>query len=544
MSSQPIIDYLTKQIFIQKQLVTYRSLSREFSLHVNVAKNELAAYHSNAPYMSQTCMATYLLCGEVSGQRTRRDSYESQDIQMETSQDYDTDDEEIGEEVTQIKMTVVNEKDLEGTFLAKSRYLRLNSITVYSLGPSPVYDLDLLATLMSTIREVDDKKGQEFAIKVGKIIGKGIEIKAGVSAKKLVKNAPVVGPSRLKSTAGASKAPAKEVIKTEEDEPKEKNRITAAKPKEKPKPAGKMDFFKAKPKEIKKEEPTKPKAEEKKHFFNVKPVAPAANVVSEKIADKEPPKRGTKRKSTANTLLSDSEQENQSTLAAPSKVPSRSKENLRAARGVILSDDESDVPRRSRRKSRAESVVNSEAEREALALMDIDDDQVIRASSGTSARVDKQEEVDEDEAEEKPEVQIPEDEDTEMIDDAAPKAKSKPKKKKEKKVIPLGRNGLKKKRIVKSRSRLDAKGYTITEDYSSYESVGEEEEPEAKPTPAKGKGKAKVSTSVKKEAEDSGVPIPAPKAAPVIKPAAKKSAGAAKGGQKGITGFFAPKEKK
>ena len=37
--------------------------------------------------------------------------------------------------------------------------------------------------------------------------------------------------------------------------------------------------------------------------------------------------------------------------------------------------------------------------------------------------------------------------------------KPKPKKRREKKVVPVGRNGLKKKRVVKSRMTNDAKGY-------------------------------------------------------------------------------------
>ena len=51
-------------------------------------------------------------------------------------------------------------------------------------------------------------------------------------------------------------------------------------------------------------------------------------------------------------------------------------------------------------------------------------------------------------------------EDTEAVkmdEDIAPKPK--PKKRREKKVIPVGRNGLKKKRVVKSRMTTDAKGY-------------------------------------------------------------------------------------
>ena len=88
-------------------------------------------------------------------------------------------------------------------------------------------------------------------------------------------------------------------------------------------------------------------------------------------------------------------------------------------------------------------------------------------------------------------------------DEPAEVKKRKPRKKVEKKVVPVGRNGLKKKRIMKSRMSIDAKGYMgrgflivdlrqrtegstpVTEDYSSYESVDEEEESEEPEKPKK-----------------------------------------------------------
>lgn len=70
----------------------------------------------------------------------------------------------------------------------------------------------------------------------------------------------------------------------------------------------------------------------------------------------------------------------------------------------------------------------------------------------------------------KPEPADDDDEDVEMApepaaetqqasedEDAAPKPK--PRKKTQKKVVPVGRNGLKKKRTMKSRMTVDAKGY-------------------------------------------------------------------------------------
>jgi DNA polymerase delta subunit 3 len=98
----------------------------------------------------------------------------------------------------------------------------------------------------------------------------------------------------------------------------------------------------------------------------------------------------------------------------------------------------------------------------------------------------------------------------------APAPTRKPQRK-PKKQVPVGSNGLKKKRVVKSRMKTDDKGYfgarrfpcsgselsvclsiftcvsfAVTEDYSSYESVDEEAPPPEKP--AKGKGKGKKAT--------------------------------------------------
>lgn len=54
-------------------------------------------------------------------------------------------------------------------------------------------------------------------------------------------------------------------------------------------------------------------------------------------------------------------------------------------------------------------------------------------------------------------------EDSMYVDDEPAEVKrKKPRKKAEKKVVPVGRNGLKKKRVVKSRMSTDAKGYMGT----------------------------------------------------------------------------------
>jgi len=92
-------------------------------------------------------------------------------------------------------------------------------------------------------------------------------------------------------------------------------------------------------------------------------------------------------------------------------------------------------------------------------------------------------------------------------DDHKPQVKKR--KPKPKKVIPVGSNGLKKRRVMKIRATTDAKGYIRmfiiisinnqctkkasfpeTEDYSSYESVSEEEPAPGDAKKSKGKKKA------------------------------------------------------
>ena len=148
--------------------------------------------------------------------------------------------------------------------------------------------------------------------------------------------------------------------------------------------------------------------------------------------------------------------------------------------------------------------------------------------------------------------------DVEMVEE---EIKPAPKKKKVKKVIPVGRNGLKKRRVVKSRMTTDAKGYMgssscfmltantelspVFEEYSSYESVDEEQE-ETKPK----KSDSKSSSKVKQEEEpDSAASTPQPEK-PAIKAAGTKAKPTLKASntkgqpkQKSLKNFFvAPKK--
>ncbi|KAJ7095469.1 DNA polymerase subunit Cdc27 [Mycena crocata] len=535
MSTQPIRDYLTKELLIEKNIVTYRSLSRVLTLNVNVAKNELAEFYCTD---GQNLAATYLLSGQT--QPNPLDD----DVDMDPYGD-DVSWDEDGEYVPQTEMLLVGERDLES---AQASFVSLESIHVYSLSPSVIRDAGLLCTPTEAVRKLDSKNGAELAAAVGKVISAQVT----VSTKPLPSwggrkaPPPVAGPSKTT------------VVKKEDDaKPKEKEK-EKAKP-EKPKATGKLDFSKAKAKPVKKEEEKK-KPEAKSKAPSRAPSV--ANTIGEKVQAKmEESKRGTKRKS---ALASDSEAEavakpakpiaKATEIAQPKKEESKrgakrksalvsdsedevvakpipkAQSSARVRKGVILSDDdEDDKPRAAPRKGKGKAKMSlpnsdSEAEKDLRAMMDIDDDGITRASRDTPAEP----------------VQEDEDEPMEVADAhmSDVDAKPAPVKRKPKKVWPVGRNGLKKKRIVKSKTRIDDKGYMVTDDFSEYESVDEEEEAEEAPKKSKAKPKAK----------EKDVPPPktkpsAPKPAPAK--AKPKPSGSSKGGQQtGIAGFFGKSKSK
>ena len=150
-------------------------------------------------------------------------------------------------------------------------------------------------------------------------------------------------------------------------------------------------------------------------------------------------------------------------------------------------------------------------------------------------------------------------EDSMYVDDEPPEVKPKRSRKKVgKEALPVGKNGLRKKRVMKSKTSLDAKGYMgewtlevrlspaadnpplspVTEDYSSYESVDEEEpEEEVKPKKLASKpsgSKLKRNTSSK---ETKAPPKELKKRASVGRGLTSKQSA----GQSSLTNFFGKK---
>nr|GAT46742.1 DNA polymerase subunit Cdc27 [Mycena chlorophos] len=480
MSSQPIRDFLTKQLSIDNNIVTFRSLSRHFSLDVHLAHNELAAFLQSDN--GKGFAATYLVSGERKPLAYR---FEADDA-MDEEDMYEDDVE--GEYAPQSACVLVAEADLERT---QASFETVDSVLVYSLSPSLPRDAGLLCIPTTTVRETDTKKDADFGKTVGKI----------VSAQVVKSNKPLPTWGGRKAPPAPVAGPSKTTVKEEKKETKP----------EKSKPTGKLDFSKAKVKKEEEEKPIVVKAEPK-----TKPT------ISEKVQVKveESKKRGTKRKS---AIASDSEDDVE-VVAKPKPKPAvKAQSSVRVHKGVVLSDDEDDDTPAPPPDRKGKSKAISQQDKDVRALMEIDDDAVERVSRKTTS--------------EPPDSKgASADEDVEMSDVEEKVTKPAPKPRKPKKVVPVGKNGLKKRRVVKSKQSLDAKGYIVTEDYSEYESVDEEEE---EPAPAKGKGKEKP----KEKEKEKEKPKPKPAANPAPAKPKPKPSGPSKAAQssKGIASFFTKK---
>ncbi|KAI0067324.1 hypothetical protein BV25DRAFT_1090795 [Artomyces pyxidatus] len=515
MSSGNISDYLTKRILTEKNIVTFRSLSRELGIHVNQAKTDLAEYYSSNVGGPERTHATYL----ISGEPHRLASRESNGVE-----DMEVDGEDFDGDVKETKVMLVDETDLE----AKKSFLRIHSIHIYSLSPMPLNDLALVCYPTEALQDAEVQK-PDLSIAVGRVSSADVELLAIVPKTKAL--ATVAASSSI-----SSRSPELQKFPSPRESPSinstAKPKVKAEKTEDGPTLSGKINFGRAKPADLKRTD-SKLKAIIKKEE-PAEPSTSKATVEIEKKATRPEPKRGVKRKSALN--MDDSEEEQSpppapppaaKTSKAPSPSESKAKPLVRVKKGVVLSDDEDDgEPSQSKRFSKLKvSTSESEAETALRAMMEIDDDEVTKVSRHTT-EPSQGDETDKD-------VEMDTAEDSQPDPLPTTKAKRKPKKE-----VPVGSNGLKKRRVIKSRSTVDAKGYFVTEDYSSYESV-DEEEPE---TPLKTKVKnLKKSASVKTEAEEEPSLTKAaakPQAKGAGTAGAKLKRGAGSKGPNALTNYF------
>ncbi|TCD64326.1 peroxisome assembly protein (Peroxin-2) [Steccherinum ochraceum] len=527
------MNYLTKQIFIEKNVVTYRSLSRAFSIHVNEAKNALATFLAAPHPTPEQPYATYLISGEQPAPVKPQYSNGTQDSTGAGNDTMEVDSEVQEEEdmiersdiVPTITMVLVAQQELES---AKARFTRIHAEHVYCLSPSPLHDAGLICTPSAQTYEADAKVSAEASTLLGRIVGPHVQIGKVVPVASSSKSKPELL-QRADSKKGSSTPEPRFKLKEKEKAPepvKKEEDVPAAKP---AKGSGKLDWSKAKPKGAKetktKAAEEKPKvkeegmdvdlAEDTKKKLSVtkgkEPAKKAASKTPPAESDDEKQRRGTKRKSTVEAETA-SESESKAMPKAAIKPTGGTKRKAvrdsdadsdddgasrrnsppppakpRARKAIISDDEEEEAASKPKAKGKAASKNTSSKSQEevlpSLKAMWDDDDDVVQGSSRTAAKA----EASEPEEDSQPTTEAL-DEDVQMEIDDVPKAA--PKKRKQKKVVPVGSNGLKKKRVVKQKTFMDDNGYMVTEDYSEYESV-DEEEPEP-PKPKKG-SKAKKS---------------------------------------------------
>ncbi|KAI0279539.1 DNA polymerase subunit Cdc27 [Russula brevipes] len=470
MSSNHVLDFLTEELVVGKNIVTYRSLSNALGIHVNQAKNELAHYHSEHAGSLDAAHATYIIGGEpcISYLDSVRDADEM------TVDHEGTDDGSGSEDVPETKITLISEADLE---TSKEQYTRIHFVHIYSLSPSPIREPALLCEPAKCLREEGKSLGAGFTVALGRITGPGWHIKkrtdiqaARPSAKIKSSAAPSTSKNKL---PGLSKAPSKAedskpvIIKSE---PKDvKLEIKNEPPKPKPKPSGKLDFSKAK---------SAPRPAQQ-DMLKVK-VEPGESSTASKLTFKSEPKPP---KSTAKPpaekkpalKLSDSDDESAGALAKPSLSSSKrteSKSTARVKRGIVISDDEEEdahAPKPPRAKAAYKTKAKpASPDPELQAMMDIDDERVTKVSRATSlsepATSPPATDVEMEDRElvpgpgpgPGPEPEVEAEAEPEPVSAPAPARKRQRKPKKE---VPVGRNGLKKRRVVKPRMTTDDKGY-------------------------------------------------------------------------------------
>ncbi|KAG9039402.1 hypothetical protein FRB95_010691 [Tulasnella sp. JGI-2019a] len=224
-------DYLAKAIS-QNKIITFRLLSRELSIHVNEAKNELAAYHAASRSSPQPTYATFLLSGDVTIEpkitEPTGDSQESNPASTQPQEDVKVETDNKDAVRFERRITLAGESDVE---VVKAQYTRLLCVHIYSISATHIKDCNALAAPMERVRTIDGERGVDHARKVGMTVAPNAKW-----SKALPKSATVAKAQALPPDA---KDPSKALTSSKQTAP-------APEPKKK---TGLLDWSKSKPKD-------------------------------------------------------------------------------------------------------------------------------------------------------------------------------------------------------------------------------------------------------------------------------------------------------
>ncbi|KAH9219633.1 DNA polymerase subunit Cdc27 [Leptodontidium sp. 2 PMI_412] len=208
-------NFLATNILTEDKVVTYRLLSRTLKIHVNDAKEMLYDFHrqQNAKKPG-TIHATYLISGTKgkeeplatngAAKKDGEDDYMQSSPFMASSMPAAEGTGESGV----LSITLVKEENLEEV---RSQYEHISSIHVYSIGPHPLKDLQILSDITREIQVLcASEDAVESAPKYGTILNKNVK-RRPARRPPPVAAAPVPGPA--KAAVKPKLAEAKEAVK-------------------------------------------------------------------------------------------------------------------------------------------------------------------------------------------------------------------------------------------------------------------------------------------------------------------------------------------
>ncbi|KUJ07035.1 uncharacterized protein LY89DRAFT_790120 [Mollisia scopiformis] len=177
--------YLASSILTEDKIVSYRLLSRALKVNVNAAKEMLYEFHRQQNGKKPgTIHATYLISGtkqkepEVANDAVEQDG---EDTHMQSSPPFMSSSmpqpQETSDDSGVLSITLVREENLDEV---RSQYEHITSIHVYSIGPHPLKDLQILSDITRQVREIcADEDPLETASTYGTIINKNAKRREG-----------------------------------------------------------------------------------------------------------------------------------------------------------------------------------------------------------------------------------------------------------------------------------------------------------------------------------------------------------------------------
>ncbi|KLU81786.1 hypothetical protein MAPG_00867 [Magnaporthiopsis poae ATCC 64411] len=202
--------FLGEKILAEDQVVTYRYLSRALGIHVNLSKQMLYEFHkSQNDRKAGSVHATYLMYG-VKRAVEQPSQADDGDVAMA---------EEPSEHVPIYTLSIAKEEDLSDCL---ELYDHVSSIHVYSIGPNPTKDLQLLSEVSRQIADMSVGEDTAESQKYGAISNPHAQRRERKGAPPIPKPA-AAGPAGLSQKAvparPAASATTKEAAK-EEAKPK------------------------------------------------------------------------------------------------------------------------------------------------------------------------------------------------------------------------------------------------------------------------------------------------------------------------------------